>query len=74
MRVGTQYADRTVNWHFKSEDAREKLKSLYPQFDRYGWCELPYLSNRQNTSYLKKYLIVMVRNTSVGHFYAPNLA
>ena len=23
---------RTVNWHFKSEDAREKLKSLYPKF------------------------------------------
>ena len=22
---------RTVNWHFKSGDAREKLKSLYPK-------------------------------------------
>ena len=27
-----QEAWETVNWHFKSEDAREKLKSLYPKF------------------------------------------
>lgn len=24
---------KTVNWHFKAGDAREKLKSLYPKLD-----------------------------------------
>lgn len=49
-KQGSNAQTKTPNWNFKSVDAPEKLKSLYPKLSQYGFWILPYFSNRHYTS------------------------